>query len=273
MASRAEQKAAARAAREQRQAELKMAAARRTRLMITAGVIGLAVMILVVAIVVSTSGGKKKNSNLNGNQKAHTVSVVQKELAGIPQSGNVLGDPKAPVTLTEYGDLVCPICRDFAVSTEPQIISQLVRTGKAKLVFRGFETASATANNAMYAATQIAARSAGLQGLEWNYVLLTYRQQPQTINGQPAETVSYVTTKYLQDLAAQVPHLNLVKWQSHLADQTLANAVTADGQAAQAAGAQGTPTVVVTGKSGRSAIDNESIPTVAGIEATMASVS
>ena len=34
-------------------------------------------------------------------------------LKGIPQHGTTLGNPKAPVTFTEYGDLQCPICKDF----------------------------------------------------------------------------------------------------------------------------------------------------------------
>ena len=93
-------------------------------------------------------------------------------LAGIPQHGNVLGNPNAPITITEYGDLVCPTCADFAVTTEPQIIAALVKTGKAKLVYRAFETASAYANGSQFVNTQVAARSAGLQDKEWNYLLL-----------------------------------------------------------------------------------------------------
>ena len=272
MASRAEQKAAARAAREARQSELKLAAARRTRMAMTAGIIGVAVVALVVAIIVSSSGGHKKNIRLSGGQKAAAVRAVQAELAGIPQHGNVLGKASAPITLTEYGDLVCPICRDFAVTTEPPIISGLVRTGKAKLVFRGFETASQSANASEYVATQVAARSAGLQGLEWNYVLLVYHEQPQNLNGQPAETVSYITPAYLQGIAKQVPHLSPVSWQSHLADQALANDVTLDGQAALASGAQGTPAVTVTGPKG-TALDTEAIPTLAGLQALIAQLS
>ena len=272
MASRAEQKAAARQAREAHHMQQKLAAARRTRLMVTAGVIAVAVVALVVAIAVSSSGGQTTNTKLTASTKAADLRIVESELAGIPQSGNVLGKASAPITLTEYGDLVCPTCRDFAVLTEPGIISSLVKTGKAKLVYRAFETASQTANASEYVATQVAARSAGLQGREWDYVLLTYREQPQTIGGQPAETVAYVTPNYLQNLAAQVPHLNLVTWQSNLANQALQDDVTVDGQAALAAGAQGTPTVVVTGPKG-SAIDNEGIPTLSGVQSTIAQVS
>ena len=249
-----------------------MAAARRTRLLLTAGIIGVAVLVLVVAIVVSSNGAKKANTKVTASTKAAAQKVVAAELAGIPQSGNVLGKASAPITLTEYGDLVCPICRDFAVTTEPGIIKSLVKTGKAKLVYRGFETASQTANNSEYPATQVAARSAGLQGREWNYILLMYREQPQTLDGQPAEEVSYITPKYLQDLAAQVPGLNLIKWEANLGSQTLANDVTVDGQAALASGAQGTPTVAVTGPKG-TALDQESIPTLSGLQSTIASVS
>ena len=68
-----------------------------------------------------------------------------------------------------------------------------------------------------------------------------YREQPQTLNGQPAEEVSYITPKYLQDIAAQVPGLNLIKWQANLGSQTLANGVTEDGQAALGVGRPGHP--------------------------------
>ena len=133
-------------------------------------------------------------------------------------------------------------------------------------------TASQSANASEYVATQVAARSAGLQGREWNYVLLTYHEQPQTLNGQPAETVSYVTPAYLQAIAAQIPQLKLVKWQAHLADQALANEVTLDGQSALASGAQGTPAVTVSGPKG-TALDSESIPTLATLQTLIAQVS
>ncbi|HEY2570081.1 MAG TPA: thioredoxin domain-containing protein, partial [Solirubrobacteraceae bacterium] len=204
---------------------------------------------LVVVIVASSSNGGG-STHVSNSQKTQAQATVASTLAGIPQHNNVLGNPNAPVTITEYGDLVCPICRDFATTSEPQIIDSLVKTGKAKLVFRGMETASGTANGSQYVNTQVAARSAGLQNKEWDYVLLTYQEQPQTINGTAAEQVSYVNQTYLQNLAKQVKGLNLAQWQGHMTDQTLVNAVNADGQAAQAAGATGTPAIYVKGPKG-----------------------
>jgi protein-disulfide isomerase len=250
MASRAEQKAAARAAREAKQRELKAAQARRTRLYWLGGIIGAAVVALVVVIVASSSNGSGGGTHVSNSAKLAAQTTVASTLAGIPQHGNVLGNPNAPITITEYGDLVCPVCRDFATTSEPQLIDSLVKTGKAKLVFRGMETASGTANGSQYVNTQVAAHSAGLQNKEWNDVLLTYQEQPQTINGTPAEEVSYVNMNYLQGLAQQVKGLNLANWQAHMTDPALINQVHADEQAAHAAGATGTPAIYVKGPKG-----------------------
>ena len=46
------------------------------------------------------------------------------------------------MTVTEYGDLECPVCRDFALGAENQLISNDVRSGKVKLVYKSLETAT-----------------------------------------------------------------------------------------------------------------------------------
>ena len=187
---------------------------------------------------------------------AYNEGAVIALLKGIPQNGNTLGNPNAPVTITEYGDLVCPVCKDFALGPEQQIITSLVRTGNAKLVYRGYETASQTANNGEYAASQIAARAAGLQQRAWQYILLWY-------NEQGDETTPYVTDAYMQGLAQQVPGLKLATWQADRNNAALANAVTADGQAATAAGAGGTPAVFFTGSKGTVQYTASAFPTLA----------
>jgi protein-disulfide isomerase len=272
MASRAEQKAAARAAREAKQQELKLAAARRQRWYVTGGIIGAAVIALIVVIVASSSGGKGHGITLSHKQKQSAVATVDQTLAGIPQSGNVLGKASAPVTITEYGDLVCPICKEFALTTEPQIITALVRTGKAKLVYKAFDTASSYANQSMFVNTQVAAKSAGLQGKEWNYVLLTYEEQPDTVNGTDAEKVAYVTTTYLQNLAQQIKGLNTIKWQANMSNRTLINAVTTDGNDGNSLGVNkiGTPDVFVNGPNGQQ--NPTGIPSLAAMESAVAAV-
>jgi protein-disulfide isomerase len=49
---------------------------------------------------------------------------------------NALGDPNAPVTITEYSDFQCPYCRNFWQDTQGKIIDEYVRTGKVYLIYR-----------------------------------------------------------------------------------------------------------------------------------------
>jgi protein-disulfide isomerase len=239
MASRAEQKAAARAAREAAHRDLNAAQARRMRLIWLGGLVAAAALAIVIVVVASSS------SKTSVGAKPAKAAVIPL-LKGIPQSGNTLGNPAAPVTVTEFGDLVCPVCQEFALGAEQQLIATDVRAGRVKLVYRGLETASSTANAGEYTASQIAARAAGLQNLEWDYILLWYHEQG-------SETVPYVTDGYMQNLAQQVPGLNLTSWQTARNSQALAAAVTADTQAANAQSFIYTPSLTLTGPKGTAA--------------------
>ena len=226
---------------------------------------GLVVAVVVaIVIVVAAGGGKKAAPTGSTAGKASVISLLK----GIPQTDTTLGKSSAPVTITEYGDLVCPICKDFAVTSEAQLISGPVRSGKVKLVFRGFETASQSANNGEYAASQIAARAAGLQHLAWQYILLWYNQQGD-------ETTSYVTDAYMQGLAQEIHGLNLTKWQSDRNSPTLANAVTSDTQAAGILGVTGTPAIFATGHKGTVQFSdpNTAVPSLAQLQTLIARVS
>jgi protein-disulfide isomerase len=229
MASRAEQKAALRAAREARQRELTATQTRRKR-MYSLGALLAGVVVALIVVIVAGGSSSPTHSTDSKTAKA-TVAAL---LKGIPQNGNTLGNASAPVTVTEYGDLVCPICQEFAFGAAQQLIKNEVRAGKVKLVYRGLETASSTANGGEYVASQVAARAAGLQHRAWQYILLWYYEQGD-------ETTPYVTNAFMQNIAAQVPGLNLTKWQTDRNSATLANDVTADAHAAAAAGLDNPP--------------------------------
>jgi len=48
------------------------------------------------------------------------------------------GDASAPVSIIEFGDYKCPICKDFNKNSIPTIEKQLVDSGKAKLYFMNY---------------------------------------------------------------------------------------------------------------------------------------
>jgi protein-disulfide isomerase len=244
MASRTKQKEEARARRLEQERARAEHARRQRRLRIVGGVMLLAVVVVAIAIVVSSRGGGSNTATglQTGAAATQTVNQVNAMLSGIPQSGAVLGNPKAPVTVDYYGDLECPICRDFTLSAGwPQLVANEVRQGKAKVVYRAFQTATPDATT--FQTQQVAALAAGKQQKFWNFMELFYHQQG-------AEDSGYVTEDYLTGLAKQAG-VNVNTWQTDRKDPTLAAQVQSDAQAGQTAGVSGTPTLILTGPTGK----------------------
>jgi protein-disulfide isomerase len=263
VASRTKQKEEARARRlaeEQARAER---ARRDRRLRMLSGVVLGALAIVAVAIAVSSGGGGGSKGLKQGKEASQTVTQVEQLLSGIPQSSSVLGNPKAPVTLTYYGDLECPICQEFTLSSFQQLVANEVRSGKVKVDYRAFQTATPDATT--FQTQQVAALAAGKQQRFWNFVELFYHEQGQEGSG-------YVTESYLQGLAKQIPGLNLVNWQADRNDPSLVNQVQADMQSGTAIGVTGTPTLIFKGPHGQ-ATPSQAVPTYAQLQQAIQKVS
>jgi len=230
-------------AREQRKALEEEAAAnakRRARLTQLGIVVAVAVAAIVVILIATGGGGGAKKVAPHSAAANKTTATVTAMIGGIPQNGNVIGNPNAPVTLQYFGDLECPICKDFTLGALPTIIQKWVRTGKVKIEYRSLETA--TREPEVFKTQQVAALAAGKQNKMWNYLETFYHEQGEESSG-------YVTESYLQGLAQQVPGLNLTKWTNDRADAALLNQVATDAQAANNAGFTGTPSFLI-GKTG-----------------------
>ncbi len=241
MASRKAQKDAARERRLAEERDRAERERRTRRLRMVGGVVVVAVALVVVAIAVSSGGSSSASVVRPTSPSAKTAqAAVTSLLQGIPQKGNTLGSPSAKVTVTEFGDLECPVCKTFALGAENQLIAHEVRAGKVKLVYRSLETASGTANGAMFVPQQAAALAAGQQKLGWNYIELFYHEQGD-------ETTSYVTDSFLGGLAKQVSGLNYGRWSTDRQSSTLATQVQKDMQDATAAGYNSTPTLLING--------------------------
>jgi protein-disulfide isomerase len=211
------------------------------------GIVGGIVVAIIAVILIASGGSSKKGTpkpnstqKPNGTQAKGTEAEATSLLAGIPQRENVLGDPKAPVTLQYFGDLECPFCKQFTLGALPSLIQSYVRSGKLKIEYRSFETA--TRDPETFKTQQVAALAAGKQKRMWDYIELFYHQQRQ-------ENTRYVTERYLQGLAQQVGGLNLIAWTAARNDPNLANRITSDARAAANAGLTGTPSFLI-GKTG-----------------------
>jgi protein-disulfide isomerase len=232
-------------ARDQRKAieEAEAASVERRKRLILLGSVAAAVVVIIAVILVATSGGGGSTKLPPTNGKVTTapaVAKVTKEIGGIPQNGNTLGSPTAPVTMQYFGDLECPICKDFTLGALPTLIQKYVRTGKMKIEYRNLETA--TREPETFKTQQSAALAAGKQKKGWYYIELFYNQQGE-------EDTGYVTEKYLQTLAQQTPGLNLATWTADRDSPEFTNTITSDAQAANNSGFNGTPSFLI-GKTG-----------------------
>ena len=64
------------------------------------------------------------------------VTVTAADTAGF--QGYFLGNVDAPVVITEYADYQCPGCQSFDMVQFPDIVRQLVETGKVRWRYRDF---------------------------------------------------------------------------------------------------------------------------------------
>ncbi len=71
----------------------------------------------------------------SGNGAAPSVNVKDVSTTGEP----FVGDPNAPVTLVEWSDYQCPFCKQWELSTLPDLMQQYVNAGKVKIVFKDFQ--------------------------------------------------------------------------------------------------------------------------------------
>ncbi|MBF0687153.1 MAG: thioredoxin domain-containing protein [Cellulomonas sp.] len=140
---------------------------------------------------------------------------------------HVLGEPDAPVTIVEYGDLECPYCRD----AEP-VLRRLVEEsgGRVRLVWRHFPLFQVHPH-ALAAA--LAAEAAGAQGQFWSMQQLLFARQDALTD---------------DDLAGYARELGLDPEQivGAPADR-YARAVQADYESGIELDVPGTPTLVVDG--------------------------
>jgi protein-disulfide isomerase len=251
MASRKEAKEEARQKRLADEQARAAQAQRTRRMQMLGGVVIAAVAIVVVAIAISSSGGSKAGPPKGAKAKTALTNTINDVIGGVPETGTTLGNPSAPVTVTYFGDLQCPICADFTKGTDgggfSQMVSTLVKTGKVKVVYRSFCTATCndySNGQDIFDSQQAAAYSAGQQNKFWWYAEYFYREQG-------SEGSGYVTPKFLNDLAAQVSGLNYATWQTDRKDPTVTEQVTSDQQLAAKDGLTGTPTVIFKGPKGQ----------------------
>lgn len=220
---------------ERRRLEAEQADAERRKRLIQYGAAAFftAVVVVGVLIVVSQSG-----SDTGGDTTIEGADRINAELAGLPQDGITLGDPKASVTITEYGDLQCPVCAAFAAQVMPDLISNEVEPGNARIEFKNFNIIGPDSEDAAKAAL-----AASKQGRYWQFIDLFYANQG-------AENSGYVTDAFLDAVAEGAGVADLDQFNADRDDPALAQQLAAVQDEAASLGLNATPSFVVDGPAG-----------------------
>ena len=193
-------------------------------------VAGAAAALIAAALIGASviSGGSKTEE-----PKAAPVdsSATVQMLAGIPQQGNALGRPDAPVTLVEYADVQCPYCAQWSHGALPELIRDYVRPGHVRIEFRGLAFIGPESNVGLRGVL-----AAGRQQKAWQMLDLLYHNQHHENSG-------WLTQDALRTLGAGVPGLDTERM---IADSPSVTAQVDSAQrAATEAGINGTPSFQV----------------------------
>jgi protein-disulfide isomerase len=153
-----------------------------------------AVLVAMFALVVGAAGSGAAGVPVKGSK------AVESLIGKLPQRGLTLGDPSATVELIEFGDLQCPICKEYAERVLPRVIRNEIAKGKAKITFRNFLIIGPESLQAGAAAV-----AAGEQGRGGSFIETFLRNQGQ-------EDSVYVTGAFLESIAEAAGVEDLARW-------------------------------------------------------------
>lgn len=168
---------------------------RNRRLKLLGTVLAGAAVLVLIAVAVSGGGGSGSNS-----RRIWGAAQVNARFKGIPQHGITLGNPNAPVTFVEFGDLKCPVCRDYSLSVFPRLVNRYVRTGKVKMVMQLQHFVGDRDGDSERAARM--ALAVAEQNRLWQFSDLFYLNQRD-------EHQTYVTDPLLRRIASRVHGLDV----------------------------------------------------------------
>jgi protein-disulfide isomerase len=202
---------------------------RRKWILRACGIASLIVLAGVVALIAAAGGGG------GGDMDLEEVDDANELVGGIPQKGMTIGNPKAKVKLIEFGDLQCPVCKQYSEELLPQILEGPVKQGQATIEFRNFTIIGPQSIGAGTAAI-----AAGKQGRGWNFLEIFYRNQGRENSG-------YANDEFLTAVAKAAGVKEIARWNKERRSMALKTELAKSTEEAQRLGFTGTPSFAVRG--------------------------
>ena len=166
------------------------------------------------------------------SQKQTEITKMQTLSVFTDNASPILGNPNAPITMVEFGDYQCTFCSKFFHETENSIITNYIKTGKVKILFKDYIILGQDSMNAANAA-----HCANDQKLFWEYHSMLY-------NNWAGEDTGWADLAHLHEFANTLG-LDMDVFSACMSDlkwNELVNLSSIDGQKL---GVTGTPTFFV----------------------------
>jgi protein-disulfide isomerase len=205
---------------------------------LAAGAAAIALAAVAAALAFALTGGSSSSSTpATTSSTLPDAGTAVGMFKGIPQHGNVLGKPNAPVTMVEYIDLQCPICRAFETDVMPTIVPRFVKTGKVRLIARPIAFIGPDSIRG-----RAAALAAGRQNHFFDFTQLVYFNQG-------SENSGWLDDQFVRSAFASIPGLHVAAAEKARTEGTISQEAGRFEAQATADHVTGTPTILV-GKTG-----------------------
>ncbi len=188
--------------------------------------------VVVLALLLNKGSTAPAAAPSAGDNQPPVVNVDMKTLS---DDDPFVGNANSKVTIVEFSDFQCPFCKAFFQQTEGQIITNYVKTGKVKFVYRDFPLSFHV--NAEKAAE--AANCANKQGKYWE-------MHDKIFQASQADGTG-IAPDDLKKIAAGVSGIDTAKFNACLDSGETAAEIAKDEKDGMAVGIQGTPGFIVNG--------------------------
>ena len=165
-------------------------------------------------------------------QKQTEIVKKQSLSVFIDNASPALGNPNAPITMVEFGDYQCTFCSKFFHETENSIITNYIKTGKVKILFKDYIILGQDSMNAANAA-----HCANDQKLFWEYHSMLY-------NNWAGEDTGWADLTHLHEFANTLG-LDMDVFSTCMSDLKWNELVNLSNKDGQKLGVSGTPTFFV----------------------------
>jgi protein-disulfide isomerase len=180
-------------------------------------------------------------ADLQLTSSARAADVLQKIMAPSTPGSGPLGNDSAPVKIIEFGDYQCNSCGIFHKETQGAVISNLVSTGKAQLLFKDFTLNDNILQPSMGSTLAAeAAYCAGDQGKFWQY-------HDELYNNQAREGIVWVSKDALKGFASNVALQDIRAFSDCLDSNKYQSTVEQNNALVQELGINATPTFIILG--------------------------